>query len=130
MTMIPTQYPNLYTTQLTGPDLAVLLARTGATPAVADPELHDRLGPLPQLPPGRFHDAVIAESAAAGAPETAVIMTAVALLDSAVTASGLLPPALVAVQLPATWIVGTTKQCSAVLSAAEAVAASSRGMVG
>ena len=122
----PTRHRNVYTVH---PDaLPALLRAAAGTPtlAVADTALAARTGlPAPQLPPGRFRDAVAAEAAAAGVPETAVLMVALALIDTA--ASGLLPPALAAVPLPPTWIVGAPAQCEAVIAAAEAVAASSRG---
>ncbi len=127
--MKPTPHPHVFTTQLTGPDLAALLARTGATPAVADPALAKQLGPLPQLPPGLpMMDRVRVEAAKAGVPATAVLMVTVALVDEAVTTSGMLPPALAAVKAPPTVIVGTPERCAAVLAAAEAVVASSPGI--
>ena len=126
----PTRHPGVFTIPAAD-DLPDLLRSAAVTPtlAVADPALAARLGlPVPPLPPGKFRDALAAEAAGAGVPETAVLMVALALIDTA--ASGLLPPALAAVQLPATWVVGSEAECAAVIAAAEAVTASSRGRVG
>jgi hypothetical protein len=127
--MNPTSHPNLFTASAAGPELVELLARTGATPAVADPALARQLGGLPQLPPGLPMMArVRVEAARAGVPATAVLLVTVALLDAATSASGILPPALAAVKSPPTVIVGTETECAAVLAAAEAVVAASPGL--
>ena len=117
-----TRHRGVYTVD---PDkLPALLRSAAVTPtlAVADSELAARVGPLPQLPPGRLRDCVTAGAANAGVPEAAVMLTAVALLTE--STAPLMPPVLAAVQLPATWIVGTEAQCGVVLAAAEAVVAS------
>ena len=126
----PTRHANVFTVH--PDDLPALLRAAAVTPtlAIADPALAARLGPpVPPLPPGKLRDALAAEAAAAGVPETAVMMVALALIDTA--AAALLPPAMAAVPLPPTWITaGSPEQCAAVIAAAEAVAASSRGRRG
>jgi hypothetical protein len=129
MILNPTPYGNIHTTQATGPDLADLLTRTGATPAVADPALARQLGGLPQMPPGLpMMERVRAEAARAGVPAAGVLMVTAAILDAAACASGILPPALAAVQRPPTVIVGSPDRCAAVLAAAEAVVAAAPGL--
>lgn len=149
-----TRHPNVFTISTADPAALAAAARSGATLAVADADLAARLGlpaltlPALTLPPGRLRDAVVAEAAAAGVPETAVLLVAVALLDADTDASTIaamkLPPAaaaaaasagitmadVAAFELPPTVIVGSPAQTAAVLSAAEAVAASSRGRAG
>jgi hypothetical protein len=127
MSATPTRHRNVYTADPV--DLPELLRTAAAAPtlAVADPALAARLGlPAPPLPPGRLRDCVTAEAAAAGVPETAVMLVAVALITEAATP--LMPPALASIQMPPTVIIGSSPaQTEAVLQAAEAVAASSRG---
>jgi hypothetical protein len=125
----PTAYPGVFTVSTTNAaELGRLTKRLNAAPmlAIASPSLARLVaaeaGPMPPLPAGSFRDALVAEAAAAGVPEFAVLTVTLALTDAAMPATAL-PSFLADVQLPPTWIVGARTQCEATLRAAEAVVA-------
>lgn len=108
--------PNIRVTNSAYRDSVVAALRdTQATVVIADPAVAQQVQEqtaLPPLPPGPFGSALVAEAGAAGVLVRAVVWAALVMADP---------------EIGPLVIVGTEKQCAAVLAAAERALAAKAG---